>query len=222
MRTVTKTLRICAGAAVSAAFCVPVLLPVAAAQAQSRAPSDADAKQLDQAVAALRAITTLKADFVQTNRAGSTVRGELTLKRPGKIRFQYEKSAKMLIVGDGKALSFIDYEVRQVQRWPISNSPLGAVLDPRRDVAKFGKVLATGNPNVISIEVRDRSHPEYGIITLIFQRKASAPGGLELAYWVALDSQNQRTSIALSNQRYGVPVTEADFRWTDPRPQGRR
>jgi outer membrane lipoprotein-sorting protein len=89
-------------------------------------------------------------------------------------------------------------------------------------VAKFGKVLSTGNPNVISIEVRDRSHPEYGIITLIFTRKASAPGGLELSYWVALDSQNKRTTISLSNQRYGVPVTDADFRWVDPRPRNRR
>ena len=30
----------------------------------------------------------------------------------------------MLIVGDGRALNFIDYDVRQVQRWPINNSPL--------------------------------------------------------------------------------------------------
>jgi hypothetical protein len=39
----------------------------------------------------------------------------------------------LLIVGDGKALTLIDYEVRQVQRWPISNSPLGALLDPLGD-----------------------------------------------------------------------------------------
>lgn len=184
--------------------------------------SPEEARQLAQAVEALRAIGTLKADFVQTDRSGQTVPGVLTLKRPGKIRFQYEKSANMLIVGDGKALTFIDYSVRQVQRWPISNSPLGALLDPKRDVAKFGKVVQTGNPNVTSIEVRDRSHPEYGVITLIFQRKASAPGGLELTYWVSLDSQNKRTTIALSNQRYGVPVTDNDFRWNDPRPQNRR
>jgi outer membrane lipoprotein-sorting protein len=218
MNRTIKTFRSCVGAAALAALSVPALLPAAPALAAS----PEDAKQLDQAVEALRAIDTLKADFVQTDRSGSSVRGVLTLKRPGRIRFQYEKSANMLIVGDGKALTLIDYDVRQVQRWPISNSPLGALLDPKRDVAKFGKVLQTGNPNVTSIEVRDRTHPEYGVITLIFQRKASAPGGLELTYWVALDSQNKRTTIALSNQRYGVPVTDADFRWNDPRPKTRR
>jgi outer membrane lipoprotein-sorting protein len=218
MKIMTKTLRNYAGAAALAALCVPAVFPAVPAHA---APS-ADSKLLDQAVTALRGISTLRADFVQTDRKGQRVSGTLTLKRPGRIRFQYEKSARMLIVSDGKALTLIDYAVDQVQRWPISNSPLGAVLDPRRDVAKFGKVIPTGNPNVVSVEVRDTSHPEYGVITLIFTRKASAPGGLELTYWVALDSQNQRTTIALFNQRYGVPVSDKEFRWNDPRKKSRR
>ena len=206
------------GAAVLAAL--PFSLSAPPAVAQSRAAPQA--ATLDQVVGALRAVSTLRADFIQTDRNGQRVSGVLTLKRPGKIRFQYQQDVPMLIVSDGRALTMIDYEVRQVQRWPIGNSPLGALLDPRRDVAKFGKVLPTGNANVVSIEVRDSRHPEYGVITLIFTRKASAPGGLELSYWVALDSQNQRTTIALSGQRYGVPVSDNDFRWTDPRIQTRR
>ena len=218
MRTMTKILRTCVGAAVLAALSVPALAPLESALAGGTAQG----RPLDEAVSALRAIGTMRADFVQTDRNGQVLRGTLTLKRPGRIRFQYEKSARMLIVGDGKALTMVDYAVRQVQRWPIGNSPLGALLDPHRDVAKYGKLVPTGNPNVVSVEVRDSGHPEYGVITLIFTRKASAPGGLELSYWVALDSQNQRTTIALSNQRYGIPVSDNDFRWTDPRPQTRR
>ncbi|EQB19541.1 MAG: outer rane lipoprotein carrier protein LolA [Novosphingobium lindaniclasticum] len=218
MNRTSKIFRSCASAAALAALCVPALLPATPAYA---APSG-DSAQLNQAVEALRAISTMKADFVQTDRNGQSLTGELTLMRPGKIRFQYQKSAQLLIVSDGKALTMIDYSVKQVQRWPISNSPLGALLDPKRDVAKYGTVKQTGNPNVVSIEVRDRSHPEYGVITLIFTRKASAPGGLELSYWVALDSQNKRTTISLSNQRYGVPVSNNDFRWVDPRPKTRR
>ncbi|KHK92544.1 LolA family protein [Novosphingobium malaysiense] len=219
MKTVTKTFRNFAGAAALAALSIPAVLPAVPAHAAS---SSADQKKLAQAVAALRGISTMKADFVQTDRKGQSVGGTLILQRPGRIRFQYEKSAQMLIVGDGKALTLVDYAVNQVQRWPISNSPLGALLDPSRDVAKFGKVVPTGNPNVVSIEVRDTEHPEYGIITLIFVRDASAPGGLELTYWVALDSQNQRTTVALSNQRYGVAIDKNAFRWKDPRPRNRR
>ena len=205
-------LRNCAGAAALAALAVPALSVSTPAFA-----AESTASQMSQAVAALRGITTLTADFTQTDRNGKVVTGKLTLKRPGRIRFQYEKSVPMLIVGDGKALTLIDYDVNQVSRWPISNSPLGALLDPKRDVAKYGTIQPTGNPNVISVEVRDSSHPEFGVITLIFMRKASAPGGLELTYWVALDSQNQRTTIHLTNQRYGAPISNNDFRWTDPR-----
>lgn len=190
--------------------------PMAPISAQ---PSNAG---LDKAVAALRGISTLRADFVQTDRSGQQISGVLTLKRPGRIRFEYEESVNMLIVGDGKALTLIDYDVRQVQRWPIKNSPLGALLDPSRDIGLFGTVRPTGNPDVLSVEVRDTEHPEYGIITLIFTRDASAPGGFELASWVALDSQNRRTTIRLSNHRYGMPVPNKTFRWRDPRPKVRR
>jgi outer membrane lipoprotein-sorting protein len=186
------------------------------------APAAAQQDQLDQAVAALRAISTMKANFTQTDRKGQTVSGEMTLKRPGKIRFEYEKGANMLVVSNGKSLYLVDYDVNQVQRWPIGNSPLGALLDPNRDVRKYGKLIPTGNPNVVSVEVRDSKHPEFGVITMIFVKDASAPGGLELTNWVALDSQNARTTVRLSNQRYGVAVADSAFTFKDPRRSARR
>jgi outer membrane lipoprotein-sorting protein len=212
--SMTKTL----SAAVLAALVVSTAPLPQPAHAQAQAQSGA----LDQAVAALRGISTMRADFIQTDRNGQRVSGVMTLKRPGRIRFQYQQGVPLLIVSDGKALTMIDYEVRQVQRWPIKNSPLGALLDPGRDVSRYGTLQPTADPGVISIEVRDRSHPEYGVITLVFVRNASAPGGLELASWVALDSQNKRTTIRLSNHQYGVPVSDNTFRWNDPRSPSRR
>ena len=185
-------------------------------------PVEAAAGDLDKAVGALRAISTMKADFVQTDRNGQSVSGQMTLKRPGKIRFQYEKSVPMLVVSKGRSMHLVDYEVNQVQRWPIKSSPLGALLDPSRDVKKYGKLLPTNHPDVISIEVRDTRHPEYGVITLIFSRDASAPGGLQLTHWVALDSQNNRTTVRLRNQRYGVSVADSAFSFKDPRKTSRR
>lgn len=177
---------------------------------------------LDRAVAALRGISTMKADFTQTDRKGQTVAGEMTLKRPGKIRFQYEKGVPMLLVSNGSSMTLIDYEVNQVQRWPIKNSPLGALLDPSRDVARYGKLVPTGNPDVVSVEVRDPKKPEFGAITLIFTRNSSAPGGLQLTNWVALDSQNHRTTVRLRNHRYGISVADSTFTYNDPRRSSRR
>lgn len=223
MNRLKLTFRTWAGAAALAALgsSLTLALPAVSAQAPAAVPQAA-ADKVNQAVAALRAISTMRADFTQTDRNGQRVSGVLTLKRPGRIRFQYAPGVPMLIVSDGKALTLVDYEVRQVQRWPIGNSPLGALLDPNRDVARFGRLQPTGDPDVVSIEVRDKRHPEYGVITLIMVRKPSAPGGLELTSWVALDSQNKRTTIRLSNQQYGIAVADNAFRWKDPRIPTRR
>jgi len=204
-----------------AAFAGALAFAVPAALALPAAPALAQADQLDQAVAALRAITTLKADFVQTDRTGQSVTGVLTLKNPGRIRFAYSGN-DLLIVSNGRSLTMVDYEVNQVERWPIGNSPLGALLDPKRDVKRYGRLLPTQNPNVLSIEVKDPKKPEYGTITMIFVRNASAPGGLELNSWVALDAQNKRTTVRLSNQRYGVAVPDSTFTYRDPRRASRR
>jgi outer membrane lipoprotein-sorting protein len=219
MNSMKLPIRFFAGAAVSAALVVSAphaFGPAAPAAAQ------AQSGDLAQAVAALRGISTLKADFVQIDRAGKRLKGVMTLKRPGRVRFQYEKGVPFLIVGDGRALTFIDYQVRQVQRWPIGNTPLGALLDPKRDVMKYGKLQPVSSPNVVSVEVRDKAHPEFGVITLVFVRKASAPGGLELTSWAALDSQNNLTRVNLSNHQYGLAVNDSTFRFNDPRPTTRR
>lgn len=170
----------------------------------------------------LRSVSSMTADFTQTDRAGKTVSGTLSLKRPGKIRFQYEKSVPILIVGDGKALNFIDYSVRQVQRWPIGNTPLGVLLNPNKDLARFAKIVPSTSPRVVLVEARDTKHPEYGTITLAFTRDASAPSGLMLEGWTALDSQNNRTTIRLRNQQFNAPISDKTFLWRDPRPKGPR
>jgi len=170
----------------------------------------------------LKATSSMTADFIQTDRNGQRLSGKLTLKRPGKIRFQYQKDVPLLIVGDGSRLTMIDYQVKQVQSWPVKNSPLGALLDPDRDLTKYAKILPTGSDDVLSVEVKDPKRPEYGTITMVFVRDGSAPAGLRLRGWVALDSQNNRTRIDLSNQKFNVAVADTAFKWTDPRPRQRK
>lgn len=180
-----------------------------------------DSADLAQVADYIRAVKSLTADFSQTDRNGQTLTGKLTLKQPGKIRFQYRKDVPLLIVGDGRALTMIDYEVRQVQRWPIGSSPLGALIDPSRDFTRFSKVVQTDDPNILSVEAHDPKRPEFGTITLVFQRRPSAPAGLDLYGWVARDAQGNRTAVRLSSQSYNAPVPDSAFRWRDPRPKGR-
>jgi outer membrane lipoprotein-sorting protein len=221
MKTASTTLRI-AALGLSAEALALGLAPGTPTALTAPAAAQAAASDLDRVVAALRSISTMKADFVQTDRNGQALRGVMTLKRPGKIRFDYGKNADFLVISNGKSLYVIDYEVAQVERWPIGNSPLGALFDPDKDVKRFGKLMPTSSKDVISVQVRDPKKPEFGMITLIFTRNAAAPGGLQLAYWVALDAQNNRTRVELSNQRYGVAVADSTFTFKDPRRTARR
>lgn len=201
----------------AAMIAVAVLAPAALHAAAPAASSDFAAVQ-----AHLKAVATMTADFTQTDRAGRTLTGTIQLRRPGRIRFQYEKGVPLLVVGDGKALTMIDYQVKQVSRWPIGNTPLALLLDPDRDIARYARVVPSDSPDLILLAGQDPKHREYGSITVAFRRVAGAPGGVMLEGWTVLDAQNNRTTVRLARQRFNVDVPDSAFRWTDPRSRGPR
>ncbi len=182
------------------------------------APAFAQTDDLTLVSGHLKTVSTMTADFIQTDRAGKAVTGVLTLKRPGRIRFQYEKGIPLLIVSDGRALTFIDYSVKQVQQWPVRNSPLGVLLDSSKDLGRVAKIITTADTRLVVVEARDPKHAEYGTLTLAFVRQATAPSGLMLQGWVALDGQGNRTTVRLSSQKFNAPVSDRAFQWRDPRP----
>jgi outer membrane lipoprotein-sorting protein len=202
-----------------AALCA--ILPLSATSISPAIAQSAPTGDLARVQTHLTAMQTLVADFRQTDRNGQSLTGVLTIKSPGKIRFQYQRGVPLLIVADGRSLNVIDYEVRQVQRWPIRNSPLAVLIDPTANLMRYARLRESSDANTISVEVRDPRRPEYGTITMVFQREAAAPGGLSLYGWVAIDAQDHRTTIRLSNHRYNVTVADTAFRWRDPRVRAR-
>lgn len=165
----------------------------------------------------LSAVSSMTAHFTQIDRNGKTLTGELKLKRPGHIRFEYQKDAGILVVANGKTLNFVDYKVNQVSAWPIGHSLLAVLLDPSKDISGIAKIIPAPDPKVTLVEARYSAHPEYGVITLGFAHQASAPGGLMLQGWVTEDSQGNRTIIRLSNQAFNQPISDEAFAWRDPR-----
>ncbi len=196
--------------------------PLAAAALVAQTPALAQsAAPLDQVTAHLRAVDTMTANFAQTDRRGQTLTGTLTMKRPGRVRFQYQPNVSMLIVADGRRLNMIDYEVKRVESWPIANSPLSVLLNPNQNIARMASVIQNDR-QVVMIRARDPRRPEFGTISIAFARVAGAPGGLKLQGWTMIDAQNNRTTVKLSNQRFNVGVADSAFTWRDPRRRGPR
>jgi outer membrane lipoprotein-sorting protein len=193
---------------------VAMVVPQAPLVAQAASP-------LAQVQSHLKAVNTMTANFTQTDRRGQTIGGVFTLKRPGKIRFQYQKNVPMLVVADGRRLYMIDYETKDVRNWGIGNSPLGVLLDPNPNLTRIAKIVRNDRQTLL-VQAKDPQRPEYGTVTLGFAKVASAPSGLLLQGWTVIDAQNNRTTVKLSGQRFNVPVADSAFAWNDPRPKAKK
>ncbi len=173
------------------------------------------AEPIDDVAASLKATTSLSATFTQTGADGKVLTGKMILARPGKIRFQYDK-AQLLIVGNGRTLTFVDYKVNQVSQWPVKSTPLGILLASEPDLSRVARVIAS-DKNGVLVEARDPKRPEFGTLEIAFARDAKAPGGLALAAWAARDAQGGRTETRLSDASYNADLSKANFGFKDPR-----
>ncbi len=185
---------------------LPLLLLVAA---------PAVAAPLDDVAASLKATTSLAADFTQTGADGKVLTGRMILARPGKIRFSYDK-AKLLIVGNGHTLTFVDYAVNQVSQWPVKSTPLGILLASEPDLSKVARVIESNGDRVV-VEARDPKRPEFGTLSIAFARDGAAPGGLALRGWTARDAQGGTSTVQLNGATYNADLSKADFGFRDPR-----
>ena len=191
--------------ALAPAVLIATAVPAAAAS---------DSADLSRLKSHLSSVQTMTANFSQTDARGRVANGTLQLKRPGRVRFAYN-SNDLLLVADGKRLTFVDYSVGQKSSWPLSRTPLGPLLSGSPDFNGKAQILPSENSNVVV--ARAKNAGQYGQLTLAFLRSASAPGGLQLYGWTAIDPQSRRTTVRLTNVRYNVAVPESAFTYAQPK-----
>ena len=180
----------------------------------------AENPDLDKVRTHITAVDTMTAKFVQTDAKGRAAAGTLQLKRPGRIRFQYG-SGDLLLVANGGKLTFLDYQVGQKNSWPLNKTPLGVLLSANPDVKRIAKIQANPDKRILVVRAKDPNHAEYGTLILAFLRSSAAPGGLQLYGWTAIDAQNKRTTVKLSDVRYNVAVPEGAFTYAEPKKRKR-
>ena len=174
----------------------------------------ADSPDLAKLKAHIGSVQTMTANFTQTDARGRSAAGTLQLRRPGKVRFQYG-SGDLLLVADGKRLNFLDYQVGQKSSWPLSKTPLGPLLSSSPDFNGKAQILPSNDSRVVV--ARAKNAGQYGQLTLAFLRNPSAPGGLQMYGWTAIDPQNHRTTVKLSDVRYNVAVPDSAFTFAEPK-----
>ena len=179
-------------------------------------PAQAQSGDIAKVEAHLAQVQSMTAGFTQTDAKNRVARGTVQLKRPGRIRFQYQGD-DLVLVGNGSRLTFVDYSVGQKSSWDLNKTPLGILLGARPDIGRIAKIMPQSDPRILLVRARDARRPEFGTLLLAFVRAPSAPGGLLLEGWTAIDAQNKRTTIKLDNQRYNVAVPESAFTYAEPK-----
>lgn len=161
----------------------------------------------------LSRLTTIVSDFTQVAPDGALVNGKFFLKRPGKMRWQYNPPTPVLMVANGSELVYYDYELQQVSYIPLDSS-LVSFLGRERII--FGNDVGITRfenaANALRIEVAQRAKPTEGKLLLEFSDKP-----LTLRSIVVTDATGQITTIALQNAQFGAKIDPALFIFKDPR-----
>lgn len=148
---------------------------------------------LDAASAALAAAETASGKFMQTNADGTITTGTFALRRPGRMRFDYDDPTPILIVSDGTTVALEDSELETVDRIPISATPLGLILSTELNVEEDVEVMSVlENEERIGIRVSDSSGEFEGTLTMVFDKNS-----YDLLGWLTVDGNFQTTVVDL-------------------------
>lgn len=160
----------------------------------------------------LNGIGTMQGSFVQVGPDGDLSEGRFYLRRPGRIRFEYDLPNPTLIVADGFWVGVYDTRDKKLDRFPLSQTPLDILLRDRVDLRREGAIQSIERgAGHLRVRAVDPDAPQQGSITMIFNDNP-----LELVQWIVTDEQGLATTVALSEVRRNVEINPNLFRIEDP------
>jgi outer membrane lipoprotein-sorting protein len=187
-----------------------VLTPGLYTSAQASLSAE-DMANIERAEAYLNTLNNMKARFLQLDAAGGVAIGDVFLRRPGRMRFEYEPPSQVLVVADGTWLVFRDNEIKETTRLPLYATPVSVLL--QEDIKLSGDVTVTDVVNdskALRIKVVDTENPDEGSITLVFSDEP-----MQLRQWLVTDAQGNVTSISISNIQNNVKIRNELFTFFD-------
>ena len=190
-----------------------VCLAVMAAPAVSfAAEKQIDTKAIDRAEKYLQDMKTAQARFVQTTHNGAQLVGTFYLKRPGKLRFEYDPPMEDFIVADGVFIYFYDAVLEEQTNAPIQSTLANFFL--RKNFA-FGDDLMVKDAKyaagLLQIKVVQADDQDAGSITFAFGEKP-----FELKKWRVVDGQGMITEVELFYLKTGMKHASDLFVYADP------
>jgi len=177
---------------------VALALPAAAAEKLS----------LNQISKYLNDLKTVKGEFTQINDDGTISTGTIYIKRPGRIRFEYNPPEDALVMAGGGQVAIFDKKSNQPpEQYPLKKTPLNLILERNVDLAKRNMVVGHKfDGTATHVTAQDPEHPDYGSIRLVF----SGPP-VQLRQWIIIGPDGSQTTVVLGDMTTGARMASILF-----------
>lgn len=160
----------------------------------------------------LSAVNSLEARFEQVSDNGALARGTVAIKRPGRMRLDYDAPSKIMVIANGTHLIYIDKELDQTSYISLDSTPAGILLRSK---------VSLSDPDITVTDVREQDgtleidvimsgDPGAGTLTLVFNASS-----FELRQWRMKDAQGITTTVILSDVRKGIALDNARFEYVE-------
>lgn len=188
----------------------PVLVAVPAS-AQNVAQGQASTAEVERYINAIR---TLKARFVQSNPNGSVVQGTLYVRRPGRMRFEYDAPSQLKIVADGYQVTMWDPTTKDFGQWPIGWTAASfLVKEPLSLTGDLQVEKTERNDGMLQLTMIQAKKPQEGRVIV---RLSENP--MVLRGWTIIDPRGNQVNVSLQDVQAGLQLADSLFRFDGPDP----
>ena len=156
----------------------------------------------------LDGLRNVEAKFTQINADGSLSTGALYIKRPGRIRFEYDPPNDALVLASQGQLAIFDPNGNDVpESYPLSKTPLSLILADNINLSRESMVRGHQfDGTSTTLTVQDPEHPERGLIALVFTGPTP-----QLRQWVIEGQNGEQTVIVLNDVATDMPLNDNLF-----------
>lgn len=184
-------------------FAVPLALAGLAAS-----PSLAQQLSLNQVSAYLNSFTTAESEFTQINADGTISTGTVYIKRPNRVRFEYNPPEESLVVaGGGQVAIFDPRSDGGADRYPLNQTPLKIILERNIDFSRSNMVTRhVSDGTTTTVTAQDPDRPELGNIQMVYTANP-----VELRQWIVTDDTGQQTTVILGDLSTGGQIADILF-----------
>jgi outer membrane lipoprotein-sorting protein len=156
----------------------------------------------------LNQLETAQGGFTQINQDGTLSTGQIYIKRPGRIRFEYNAPAESMVLASGGQVAIFDPRSNTgPDIYPLSRTPLSIILAPDVDLERARMVTNVISDNTsTTVTAQDPDNPNYGSIQMVF---TAAP--VELRQWIVTDDLGIETTVILNDLVSGGAINSVLF-----------